>query len=96
MSSALEYTGESGGLNEAFADMFGKVVETHIAGKEKPIDWKIGDDIFKTVIIVMGLISAKNYLSFRCSHSSKAVHGYYQAYLRAWTITYMCVKLLRL
>ena len=49
MASGLEYTGESGGLNEAFADMYGKVVETHVFGREKPNDWKIGDDVFKKV-----------------------------------------------
>lgn len=43
--SALVYTGQSGGINEAFSDMAAQAVAYHIHGHS---DWKIGASILKS------------------------------------------------
>ncbi|MCB0588565.1 MAG: M4 family metallopeptidase [Phaeodactylibacter sp.] len=40
-SAGLEYQGESGALNESFADIFGELVERHARGN---LDWLVGGD----------------------------------------------------
>ncbi len=45
-SSALIYSGESGGLNESFSDIFGYVVEDF--GRGTPDNWLIGDEFALT------------------------------------------------
>jgi vibriolysin len=42
--SNLQYSGESGGMNEAFSDMAGEVAENYMHGSN---DWKVGAEIFK-------------------------------------------------
>ena len=43
-NSALQYRGQSGGINEAFSDMAGEATEFYLRGKN---DFKVGADIFK-------------------------------------------------
>ncbi|WP_326941495.1 M4 family metallopeptidase [Actimicrobium sp. GrIS 1.19] len=43
-NSGLAYTGQSGGMNEAFSDMAGEAVEYYVRGVN---DFKVGVDIFK-------------------------------------------------
>ncbi|MBV1777266.1 M4 family metallopeptidase [Burkholderiaceae bacterium DAT-1] len=43
-NSGLQYTGQSGGMNEAFSDMAGEAVEYYSRGKN---DWLVGSEIFK-------------------------------------------------
>ncbi|WP_394837828.1 M4 family metallopeptidase [Pendulispora rubella] len=46
-TSNLEYSGESGGLNEAMSDIFGNVVEYYGAGKVVSDNtWKVGEDVY--------------------------------------------------
>ncbi|WP_394848330.1 M4 family metallopeptidase [Pendulispora brunnea] len=46
-TSDLEYSGESGGLNEAMSDIFGNVVEYYGAGKVVSDNtWKVGEDVY--------------------------------------------------
>lgn len=45
-SSNLQYKGESGALNESFADIFGTMVEHAVEGAES-FDWFIGEDILR-------------------------------------------------
>ncbi len=42
--SGLQYSGESGGMNEAFSDMAGEAAENYMHGSN---DWMVGADIFK-------------------------------------------------
>jgi len=42
--SGLIYSGESGGINEAFSDMAGKAAEFYVYGK---INWEINSEIYK-------------------------------------------------
>jgi len=43
----LAYTGESGGLNEAYADILGSMVERYVDGSVTSSDtWKIGEDAY--------------------------------------------------
>jgi vibriolysin len=43
----LAYTGESGGLNEAYADIFGAMVERYVDGNVTSADtWTIGEDAY--------------------------------------------------
>lgn len=43
----LAYTGESGGLNEAYADILGSMVERYVDGNVVSSDtWKIGEDAY--------------------------------------------------
>jgi len=42
--SALTYSGESGGMNEAFSDMAGEAAENYMHGSN---DWMVGEQIFK-------------------------------------------------
>jgi vibriolysin len=42
--SGLIYSGESGGMNEAFSDMAGEAAENYMNGSN---DWKVGEQIFK-------------------------------------------------
>ena len=42
--SNLTYSGQSGGMNEAFSDMAGEAAEFYMRGSN---DWKVGADIFK-------------------------------------------------
>ncbi|WKE63924.1 M4 family metallopeptidase [Gallaecimonas kandeliae] len=42
--SGLTYSGQSGGINEAFSDMAGEAVEYYMKGSN---DWMVGADIFK-------------------------------------------------
>ena len=42
--SALVYSGESGGMNEAFSDMAGEAAESFMNGSN---DWMVGEQIFK-------------------------------------------------
>eukprot|EP00483_Globobulimina_turgida_P011911 UN11933 len=44
--SDLIYSGESGGMNEAFSDIVGEVAEYWFFGEN---DWMTGGDIFKNV-----------------------------------------------
>ncbi len=43
-NSGLQYSGQSGGINEAFSDMAGEAAEFFMKGSN---DWKVGADIFK-------------------------------------------------
>ncbi len=43
-NSGLQYTGQAGGMNEAFSDMAGEATEFYVRGKN---DFKVGADIFK-------------------------------------------------
>ncbi len=43
-NSGLQYSGQSGGINEAFSDMAGEAAEYYMKGSN---DWKVGADIFK-------------------------------------------------
>ena len=43
-NSGLIYTGQSGGINEAFSDMMGEAAEFYVRGSN---DWLAGADIFK-------------------------------------------------
>lgn len=43
-NSGLIYSGESGGLNEAFSDMSGEAAEFYMTGSN---DWLVGEQIFK-------------------------------------------------
>eukprot|EP00484_Ammonia_sp_Unknown_P020146 CAMPEP_0197032744 /NCGR_PEP_ID=MMETSP1384-20130603/11337_1 /TAXON_ID=29189 /ORGANISM="Ammonia sp." /LENGTH=960 /DNA_ID=CAMNT_0042462447 /DNA_START=229 /DNA_END=3111 /DNA_ORIENTATION=- len=45
-NSDLEYSGESGGMNEAYSDLAGVTCAAYI--KETSVDWSVGADIFKT------------------------------------------------
>ncbi|NOK10681.1 M4 family metallopeptidase [Corallococcus exercitus] len=59
--SNLTYSGESGGLNESFSDIFGAVCEWY--GKGKVIDdntWIVGDDVWTPSIPGDGLRYMKN------------------------------------
>jgi vibriolysin len=42
--SGLQYSGESGGMNEAFSDMAGEAAEFYMHGSN---DWMVGEQIFK-------------------------------------------------
>ncbi len=42
--SGLSYSGESGGMNEAFSDMAGEAAENYMHGSN---DWMVGEQIFK-------------------------------------------------
>ncbi|MCJ8268569.1 MAG: M4 family metallopeptidase [Psychrosphaera sp.] len=42
--SGLQYSGESGGMNEAFSDMAGEAAENYMHGSN---DWMVGAEIFK-------------------------------------------------
>jgi len=42
--SGLVYSGESGGMNEAFSDMAGEAAESYMHGSN---DWMVGEQIFK-------------------------------------------------
>jgi Zn-dependent metalloprotease len=42
--SGLVYSGESGGMNEAFSDMAGEAAENYMNGSN---DWMVGEQIFK-------------------------------------------------
>ncbi len=42
--SGLQYSGESGGMNEAFSDMAGEAAEYYMHGSN---DWMVGEQIFK-------------------------------------------------
>ncbi len=42
--SGLQYSGESGGMNEAFSDMAGEAAENYMHGSN---DWLVGAEIFK-------------------------------------------------
>ncbi|QBL08532.1 hemagglutinin [Rheinheimera sp. D18] len=44
-NSGLVYSGQSGGINEAFSDMAGEAAENFMHGSN---DWKVGADIFKS------------------------------------------------
>ena len=44
----LEYQGESGALNESFADVFGTMIDRD--------DWKIGEDVVKTSFFPSGAL----------------------------------------
>jgi Zn-dependent metalloprotease len=42
----LDYTGQSGALNESFADVFGSLIEQHLKGEDfDSANWLIGDEI---------------------------------------------------
>lgn len=43
-NSGLTYSGQSGGINEAFSDMAGEAAEYYMKGSN---DWKVGAEIFK-------------------------------------------------
>ncbi|MCH1925626.1 M4 family metallopeptidase [Shewanella sp. C32] len=43
-NSGLNYSGQSGGINEAFSDMAGEAVKYYMKGSN---DWMVGADIFK-------------------------------------------------
>ncbi|WP_065188555.1 M4 family metallopeptidase [Shewanella woodyi] len=43
-NSGLEYSGQSGGINESFSDMAGEAAEFYMRGSN---DWKVGYDIVK-------------------------------------------------
>jgi Zn-dependent metalloprotease len=45
-SANLIYSGESGGLNEGTSDIFGSMVEFHVASAARPADYLIGEDIY--------------------------------------------------
>ncbi|MDQ0713209.1 Zn-dependent metalloprotease [Streptomyces luteogriseus] len=47
-TAALTYSGESGGLNEATADIFGTLVEFHAANAEDRGDWLIGEKVVRS------------------------------------------------
>lgn len=51
-SANLEYQGESGALNESFADVFGIMVESVQIGE---VDWNIGEDVVNRNIFRAGL-----------------------------------------
>ena len=42
--SGLNYSGEAGGMNEAFSDMAGETAENYMHGTN---DWMVGEQIFK-------------------------------------------------
>lgn len=44
----LEYVGQSGALNESFADVFGAMIDRD--------DWKIGEDVVKTTVFPSGAL----------------------------------------
>ncbi len=44
----LEYEGESGAMNESFADIFGAMIDRD--------DWKIGEDVVKTAVFPSGAL----------------------------------------
>ncbi|MBP7183906.1 MAG: M4 family metallopeptidase [Saprospiraceae bacterium] len=44
----LEYQGESGAMNEAYADIFGSMIDRN--------DWKIGEDVVKTSVFPSGAL----------------------------------------
>jgi Zn-dependent metalloprotease len=44
-NSGLIYSGQSGGINEAFSDMMGEAAEFYVRGSN---DWLVGSDIYKT------------------------------------------------
>ncbi len=43
-NSSLQYSGQSGGINEAFSDMAGEAAENYMLGTN---DWMVGEQIFK-------------------------------------------------
>ncbi|WP_448566163.1 M4 family metallopeptidase [Thalassotalea ganghwensis] len=43
-NSGLQYSGQSGGINEAFSDMAGEAAESYMHGAN---DWMVGEQIFK-------------------------------------------------
>jgi len=43
-NSGLQYSSESGGMNEAFSDMAGEAAESYLLGSN---DWMVGEQIFK-------------------------------------------------
>lgn len=43
-TAGLEYSGESGGLNEATSDIFGSMVEFHAANPNDPGDYLVGEE----------------------------------------------------
>lgn len=43
-NSGLQYSSQSGGMNEAFSDMAGEAAESYMLGSN---DWKVGEQIFK-------------------------------------------------
>jgi Zn-dependent metalloprotease len=47
-SAKLEYQGQSGAMNESFADIFGAMMD--------PDDWKIGEDVVKTAYFPSGAL----------------------------------------
>jgi vibriolysin len=47
-NSKLEYRDQSGGLNEAFADIAGKTADTYIKGLGEPESWAVGEAILKS------------------------------------------------
>jgi Zn-dependent metalloprotease len=50
-SSNLQYFGQSGGLNEAFSDCAGKMVERYVRGYQKgSFEWGVGYDITKPAL----------------------------------------------
>ncbi len=46
-TAGLEYSGESGGLNEATSDIFGTLVEFYANNSSDPGDWLIGENIVR-------------------------------------------------
>lgn len=54
MSLFDRYHGESGGLNEAFADMAGKGAERFVRGKDG-VKWSVGGDITKVLYDFLSL-----------------------------------------
>jgi Zn-dependent metalloprotease len=52
----LEYSGESGGLNEATSDIFGSMVEAYANNAEDKPDYVLGEEIF------LDFDPAKNYI----------------------------------
>ncbi|MEW6989780.1 M4 family metallopeptidase [Colwelliaceae bacterium 6441] len=44
-NSGLQYSGQSGGINEAFSDMAGEAAESYMHGSN---DWMVGEQIFKS------------------------------------------------
>jgi Zn-dependent metalloprotease len=47
-TAGLEYEGESGALNESFADIFGAMIDKD--------DWRIGEDVVKTAVFPSGAL----------------------------------------
>ncbi|WP_346836441.1 pre-peptidase C-terminal domain-containing protein [Microbulbifer sp. SAOS-129_SWC] len=43
-NSGLQYSGQAGGINEAFSDMAGETAENYMRGSN---DWQVGADIYK-------------------------------------------------